>query len=57
MPGSKRRYSAVPLPTHRLPIFLYLGCFGFRPSLLPLIVCLTGPLADRLQQTCRLLRA
>ena len=52
-----RRYRAVQLPMRCLPSFIDLGCSGFRPSLLTLIVRLTAPLPDRLEQTCRLLRA
>src|SRR5712692_10572035 len=40
-----------------LPILFYLGGSRFRTSLLTLIVRLTAPLPDRLEQTCRLLRA
>ena len=43
-----------PCPTP-LPIFIHLRGARLGPSLLPLIVRLTAPLPDPLEQTCRLL--
>ena len=47
-----RRHAPLPLP-----IFVHLRGARLGPSLLPLIVRLTAPLPDRLEQTCRLLWA
>src|SRR5207237_5639864 len=44
-----RRHASLPLP-----VFVHLRSSHLGPSLLPLIVRLTAPLPDRLEQTCRL---